>query len=118
MTIELLMQAAALGGVVLLGLLDLQSIERAARPDRHARARAATRERRCPFCHLTFEEEDPGSPRVRCAQCQTPQHADCWEEHGRCSVHGCGWPVSWQDEEAEELAPRPQVPVTQGDTRG
>jgi hypothetical protein len=42
---------------------------------------------RCPFCRDAL---DGAIPAVTCDACGTPQHAACFEEHGRCSVHGCG----------------------------
>ena len=89
MELESLLQVVVLGGVVLLSFVDLQGIERRARA-RHARTREASSERRCPFCHLEFEEDEEGSVTVRCASCGTPHHAACWTDHGGCSVFGCG----------------------------
>lgn len=30
------------------------------------------------------------SQKVRCRQCRTPHHKECWEYVGKCSVFGCG----------------------------
>ncbi len=42
----------------------------------------------CPFCRQPI-----GSLRragaVRCASCDVLHHAECWSEHGGCSVLGC-----------------------------
>jgi hypothetical protein len=42
---------------------------------------------RCPFCHDGIERREEG---VRCARCQAPHHRACFEEHGKCSIWGCG----------------------------
>ena len=39
----------------------------------------------CPFCR-----GDLGSSNVTCSKCGTVHHFDCWLQHGRCSVYGCG----------------------------
>lgn len=43
---------------------------------------------RCPFCHEGLEDT-PERARVRCGACDTPHHAPCWEESGRCSAFSC-----------------------------
>jgi hypothetical protein len=39
---------------------------------------------RCPYCRSAIDDDV-----VVCERCATPQHAACFEEHGRCSVHAC-----------------------------
>jgi len=86
MDVDLLIQGAGLGAVVLAGLWDMRATERRARTG-HAKAREVPAIQRCPFCRREFEEENA---RVRCASCATPHHADCWAEHGSCTLFGCG----------------------------
>jgi hypothetical protein len=40
----------------------------------------------CSFCHAGLAKAEA----VYCASCLAPHHADCFEEHGRCSAPGCG----------------------------
>lgn len=40
----------------------------------------------CRFCHDPLAR----GAAVFCAGCLAPHHADCWREHGRCTVLGCG----------------------------
>jgi hypothetical protein len=78
--IETVVQVIGLGGVVLWTLWE------AAREEREdpGRPEPRTPPQRCPFCHA-----DLAGQRTRCARCGTPHHVECWEDHGRCSVHGC-----------------------------
>jgi hypothetical protein len=46
-------------------------------------------ERLCPFCR----SEISGAVWM-CPACQTPHHAGCAEENGRCTVFGCNTPFS------------------------
>src|SRR5687767_6463306 len=39
---------------------------------------------RCPFCHAP-----PGADVVTCEGCSAVLHAECWAQHGGCSVYGC-----------------------------
>lgn len=53
-------------------------------------ARARARESgasasRCPYCHDALTEDDE----ARCLACSTPQHAECFREHGSCVTLGC-----------------------------
>ena len=48
------------------------------------RMRAAT-PLRCPYCHA---DHGPSELLVVCRGCFAPQHATCWEDHGRCA--SCG----------------------------
>ena len=59
MNLETLLGALSLGAVVLFCFLDLQAIERRVRT-RRGRARRASDERRCPFCHQEFDEGEDG----------------------------------------------------------
>lgn len=40
---------------------------------------------RCPVCG-----EDVVSDEIRCADCQTPHHADCFRYNGACGMYACG----------------------------
>lgn len=40
----------------------------------------------CRFCHDPLAR----GAAAFCAACLAPHHADCWREHGRCTVLGCG----------------------------
>lgn len=40
----------------------------------------------CPYCRDALE----AAPTTACAGCGTAHHAQCFAEHGRCTVHGCG----------------------------
>jgi hypothetical protein len=42
----------------------------------------------CPFCK---DAVSPGEAEgtVRCPTCGALHHADCWRDHGGCSIHGC-----------------------------
>ncbi len=40
----------------------------------------------CTYCKGSLG----GGERVHCASCLAPYHVDCWREHGRCAVAGCG----------------------------
>ncbi|MGE0709695.1 MAG: RING finger protein [Planctomycetota bacterium] len=75
-------------GVGCLGVLAA-SLWELAREERLDPSRPAprTEARRCPYCHGDFAEDRVA---VRCVRCGTAHHGDCWEEHARCSVHGCG----------------------------
>lgn len=52
---------------------------------------------KCPFCQSMMKT---GTAQVRCPLCDTPHHADCWEENGGCAVYGCSGhgPISRPDE--------------------
>lgn len=41
----------------------------------------------CPYCKNPISIEEIV---VRCMECKTPHHFDCWNEVGSCSVFGCG----------------------------
>lgn len=43
-------------------------------------------DRRCPYCHDSLSAGE----QVLCARCVTPHHAACFQEHGACSLLGCG----------------------------
>jgi hypothetical protein len=86
MNVDLLIQGAGLGAVVLASLWDMRTTERRARTGR-AKAREVPAAQRCPFCRREFDEADE---RVRCASCATPHHGECWIEHGSCTLFGCG----------------------------
>lgn len=43
-------------------------------------------DRRCPYCHDSLS----AAGQVLCARCVTPHHAACFQEHGACSLLGCG----------------------------
>ncbi len=40
---------------------------------------------RCPVCG-----EDVVADEIRCADCQTPHHADCFRYNGACGMYACG----------------------------
>jgi hypothetical protein len=40
----------------------------------------------CPFCRAALDEEGDLS---LCSVCKTVHHLACWQENGRCSIHGC-----------------------------
>jgi hypothetical protein len=46
---------------------------------------------RCPYCHA---ELSPELLAARCVACETAHHPTCFDEHGSCSVHGCGGKVA------------------------
>ena len=99
---EVILHGLALAGVVLGTILDVcwreqRHLETSARPRR-------TASQRCPYCHLTLPQDDLRL--MSCVSCATLHHADCWSEHGACSVFGC------------ELARRPSgegTPDEEGD---
>jgi hypothetical protein len=39
----------------------------------------------CPYCKDSIDEEMTAS----CSSCKTPQHLECFREHGSCAVHAC-----------------------------
>jgi hypothetical protein len=39
----------------------------------------------CPYCRDELEQRFAAI----CQSCETPQHLECFREHGSCSVHGC-----------------------------
>jgi TM2 domain-containing membrane protein YozV len=41
----------------------------------------------CPYCRGTIEQDEPQT--LLCPVCDTPHHADCFEENGGCTVFGC-----------------------------
>jgi hypothetical protein len=41
-------------------------------------------ELQCPYCHGPL-----GGEEWRCPACDTPHHAECAQENGRCTVLGC-----------------------------
>ncbi len=43
-----------------------------------------------PVCQVCGEELREESLIVKCGQCQTPHHRDCWDYNGKCAVFGCG----------------------------
>ena len=92
MAIEGVVESLGLAAVVTLGWWEVARVEaRDALRRRTARARPQPCEReRCPYCHGDFAQDEPGRCRVRCARCGTEHHADCWVDHARCSVFGCG----------------------------
>ena len=55
---------------------------------------------RCSYCHDGLVRSEAGY----CASCLAPHHADCFLEHGRCSVAGCDESALVQAREAAELA--------------
>lgn len=87
MSVEVVLESVGVGAVVLLSYWETLRVEATARV-RRGRALGSSEARRCPYCRGEFAEEE--RPTVRCAACATAQHADCWEEHGRCSVFACG----------------------------
>ncbi len=40
----------------------------------------------CPYCRCPLL---PDEAQVVCPSCQTPHHADCYQENGGCTVFGC-----------------------------
>ncbi len=40
----------------------------------------------CPYCRSPFES---GEEQTVCEGCETPHHADCYQENGGCTVFGC-----------------------------
>jgi hypothetical protein len=89
-----------MGGVALMACVDLAAHVAASAPAPRARP---SPERRCPFCHQGLERD---VARARCAGCSTAHHAGCWEDHGGCSVFGCGSLVR-SDAAKDEVAPAP-----------
>lgn len=103
-----------LGGAAALLAIDLHAQEKArlaAQAPAGPRPRPAV-EHRCPYCHQVLAD---GTPRMRCGACATRHHASCWEEHGRCSVHGCASVVGKRllpvGEPREPAAPAVAPPV-------
>jgi hypothetical protein len=70
------------------------------------RGEPKTREGRCPYCHDGFAEAAPDAPdpRVTCALCATPHHAECFVENEGCSVMGCGAKEAQTGPDAAPLA--------------
>lgn len=107
---------AGLIGVSALVLWEHRALLGTARPRPRARSGPAGQARRCPYCHQDLLD----APTTSCRRCGTPQHAACWEQHGTCSVHGCGDrrrvrrpPVEADDEPvvAEPVAPAAPIPA-------
>ena len=113
MNIDLLIQGAGLGAVVLAGLWDMRATERRARTG-HAKAREVPAVQRCPFCRREFDAADE---RVRCATCATAHHGECWREHGSCTLFGCGSqdlrPGRKEPQDARPVEEEPQDAVTE-----
>ena len=107
MDASILIQGLGLAGVVTAMILEFRGAERSARTG-VAKARTAGPERRCPFCHLEFEESEV---QVRCASCSTAHHAECWSESLRCSIFGCG-SEHLRESPVRESEP-PPAPVTE-----
>ena len=42
---------------------------------------------RCPYCHVSLAGAEP---KKGCDSCLAWHHAECWDEHGRCSTCGSG----------------------------
>ena len=42
---------------------------------------------RCPYCHDAIEESEHETAYY---QCRVRHHSECWNEHGKCAVFGCG----------------------------
>jgi hypothetical protein len=42
----------------------------------------------CPFCHEAVGSV-AHSPSLRCGDCDTLHHAECWREHGGCAIFSC-----------------------------
>jgi len=40
----------------------------------------------CPYCRFPIEGSRPV---IRCPQCGTPHHRECWQENGGCTTYGC-----------------------------
>lgn len=76
-------------GFGLLGVVgaSLYELAREEREDPRRPTPRPSLEERCPYCHEAFA--GAAIERVRCVGCGTRHHAECWTEHGRCSVHGC-----------------------------
>lgn len=51
-------------------------------------AETADGELRCPYCH----DELGAAATTRCSRCEARHHAECYTDHGRCAVFGCGQP--------------------------
>lgn len=58
---------------------------------------------RCSYCHDGLVRSEAGY----CASCLAPHHADCFLEHGRCSVAGCEETSLVRARDAAELSPLP-----------
>ena len=79
-------------GIGLVGVVgaSLYELAREEREDPRRPQPRRSLEERCPYCRGTFAEGGGAAEeRVRCVGCGTWHHGECWEEHGRCSVHGC-----------------------------
>jgi hypothetical protein len=65
--------------------------------------------RTCPYCRVPLKA---GIPMVRCGDCATPHHADCWSGHGGCAVVACaGAPAQHAaSHQVPPDAPRPASP--------
>ncbi len=64
---------------------------------------------RCPYCHDSLSTIYK-SGNVACKVCNTGHHTECWNEHTRCSVHGC---ASTQNIITQITAPQIQKLVPQ-----
>jgi hypothetical protein len=53
------------------------------------KARAAASSR-CPYCHDEVPQGEGIAATTDCKDCGTRHHAECFAEHGRCAVYGCG----------------------------
>ncbi|HZU97848.1 MAG TPA: RING finger protein [Planctomycetota bacterium] len=43
--------------------------------------------RRCPYCH---DELTRGETHAFCTKCGSAHHVECYADHGRCAIFGCG----------------------------
>jgi hypothetical protein len=64
---------------------------------------------RCPFCHAP-----PGADVVTCEGCRAVLHAECWAQHGGCSVYGCASAAATASSGARVSARTPIVVRAQG----
>src|SRR5262245_5930943 len=40
----------------------------------------------CPYCK---EPTLPNGVAIKCSDCKTLFHSDCWRQYGKCSIYGC-----------------------------
>ena len=60
----------------------------------------------CPYCRCPLED---GVTQTTCPGCDTPHHADCFEENGGCTVFGCAHAPN--DEPALRVSARELEPM-------
>ncbi|HSE40103.1 MAG TPA: RING finger protein, partial [Acidobacteriota bacterium] len=67
-------------------LLDIVEIYEH-QPSEHFQLHQTAGEQSCPFCRGLFDAANEVI--VKCVQCGTLLHRQCWQENGQCTTWGC-----------------------------